>query len=105
MTAQWHRAQKANCNSEIGLPSYYNDSNLHPALAPETPLDAAVRLGDAGDMTAEMLLKRWRPRDERKAQTVADHGEPARRQREALAVGAGDHLAISNCCAGQPGLR
>ena len=62
-------------------------------LEPETPLDPAALLGDAGDMVSEMPVERRRPRDEGEAQAVVDHGEPAGGQREALAIGAGDHLA------------
>jgi hypothetical protein len=52
-------------------------SNLEPAPAPETPLDPAALLGDAGDMAAAISVERLRPRDEGEAQTVVDHGEPA----------------------------
>jgi hypothetical protein len=55
-------------------------------------------------MAAEMFVERRRPRDEGKAQTVVDHGEPAGSQREALAVGAGDGLTALRRRVGQPGL-
>jgi hypothetical protein len=48
---------------------------------------------DVGDKAAEAPIERRRPRDEGKAQTVADHREPAGSQHEALAVGSGDDLA------------
>jgi hypothetical protein len=37
-----------------------------------------------------MLLERWRPGDKGDAQAIVDQGEPTRRQREALTIGAGD---------------
>jgi hypothetical protein len=45
-----------------------------PRFAPETPLDPASLLGDAGDMAAEVPVERRRPRDQGKAQAVVDHG-------------------------------
>jgi hypothetical protein len=66
-------------------------------LAPETPLDPAALLGNAGDMAAEMPVERRRPRDEGEAQVVVG-------QREALAIGAGDHLAAGGWHVGEPAL-
>jgi hypothetical protein len=48
-----------------------------PRLTPDTPLDPATLLGDAGDMAAKMSVERLRQRDEGEVQTVVDHGEPA----------------------------
>jgi hypothetical protein len=80
-------------------------SNLHPTLSPEIPLDPAVLLDDAGDIAAAVLLKRRCPRDKGETYAVVDHGEPARCQREALAVGAGDLVSAGRRCVGQPCFR
>jgi hypothetical protein len=53
-------------------------------------------------MAAEMPVERRRPRDEGEAQAVVDHREPAGGQREALAIGAGDHLAAGGRHVGKP---
>ena len=55
-----------------------------PPPAPSTPRD----------LLAELLLQRRSPRHELEAETVIDHGEPARRERDALAIDAGDVLAF-----------
>ncbi|KAJ8137111.1 hypothetical protein OY671_009676, partial [Metschnikowia pulcherrima] len=60
------------------------------ALAAEAPIDAAVSTRDAGDMAAKSLFDRGGPGHELEAQAVVDHGEAARTEREAPAVGAGD---------------
>ena len=67
-------------------------SDRQAALAPKTPIDAA-RSGYAADVTAKFAFERWRPRDELKAETVVDHREPARGQRQPPAIDAGDVFA------------
>jgi hypothetical protein len=49
------------------------------------PRAPAALLGDAGDTAAGVPVG---PCDEGKSKAVVDHGEPARAQREALAVAA-----------------
>jgi hypothetical protein len=45
-------------------------------------------------MLAELLLQRRPPGHELEAETIIDHGEPPRRERDALAIDAGDVLAF-----------
>ena len=47
------------------------------ALAPEVPIDTAVVAGDAGDVTADLLLNGGRPGHELEAEAIVDHGEAA----------------------------
>ena len=52
-------------------------SEPKPALSAKTPIDAAARQHDAGDVTAKLLLERRTPGHELKAQAIIDHREPA----------------------------
>ena len=71
-----------------------DQSNAQPAFAPETPVDAAAGGHDARDLLSELLLQRRPPRHELEAETIIDHGEPTRGERDALAIDAGDVLAF-----------
>src|SRR3546814_17332881 len=61
--------------------------HAEPAVASEAPVDATGAARHAGDVLADLAFKGWRPRHELEAETVVDHGEAARREREALAKG------------------
>src|SRR3546814_11178629 len=69
--------------------------HAEPAVASEAPVDATGAARHAGDVLADLAFKGWRPRHELEAETVVDHGEAARREREALAIGARHILARS----------
>src|SRR3546814_14923874 len=69
--------------------------HAEPAVASEAPVDATGAARHAGDVLADLAFKGWRPRHELEAETVVDHGEAARREREALAIGARHKLARS----------
>src|SRR3954447_21575199 len=56
------------------------------ALPTKAPFDATVVLHDAGDVLAEPLLELARPRHELEAQTVFNHGEASRGERQTLAI-------------------
>src|SRR5690606_9885345 len=68
-------------------------SEAEPALSSKAPVHPAIAAGETRDMAVEVLFERGRPGDELKAESVIDHGEAARRERETLAVGAGDIVA------------
>src|SRR3546814_10516361 len=67
--------------------------HAEPAVASEAPVDATGAARHAGDVLADLAFKGWRPRHELEAETVVDRGEAARREREALAIGARHILA------------
>jgi hypothetical protein len=71
-----------------------DQSNAQPAFAPETPVNGAAGGHDARDLFSELLLQRRPPRHKLEAKTIIDHGEPPRRERDALAIDAGDVLAF-----------
>src|SRR5690606_9049792 len=70
-------------------------SEAEPALSSKAPVHPAIAAGETRDMAAEMLFERGRPGDELEAEPVIDHGEAARGERETLAVGAGDIVALN----------
>src|SRR5690606_29174941 len=78
-------------------------SEAEPALSSKAPVHPAIAAGETRDMAAEMLFERGRPGDELKAESVIDHGEAARRERETLAVGAGDIVALGGAIEGKAG--
>ena len=55
-------------------------------------------------MLAEFLLERGPPRHQLKSETIVDHREAARRERDALAIGAGDMFALGGRAMREPGL-
>jgi hypothetical protein len=70
-------------------------SDAQVKLASEAPLDAATRHHDAGDVLAEVLLQRRPPWHQLEAESVIDHGEPARCQHHPLTKGPGDEFALA----------
>ena len=59
-----------------------------PPVAPRIPVHVSSRRHHATDLVTERLLQRRPPRNELKPQPIIDHGEPARRQGDALTVDA-----------------
>ena len=52
-------------------------SESEPALSTKTPVDAAARQHDAGDLPTELLFQRGAPGHELEAEAIIDHREPA----------------------------
>ena len=73
-------------------------------LSAETPIYVPAWRDHAGDMVPELLLQRRPPGHELKPHPIIDHGEPARRERDALAIDARDVLAFGGWAMGEPGL-
>src|SRR5713226_5365240 len=55
-------------------------------------------------MLAELPLEHGPPWHQLEAETIIDHGEPARRQRDTLAIGSGDVVAFARRAVREPGL-
>src|SRR3546814_18773616 len=79
-----------------------SDLPQRPLLA-ETPVHPAAGRHHSGDVFAKLRVERRPPRDELEAQAIIHHGEPARRQREALTVDPGHIIAGNGWHVGQPG--
>jgi hypothetical protein len=71
-----------------------DQSNAQPTFASETPVNRAARGHDARHLFSELLLQGRPPGHKLETETIIDHGEPTRRQRDALAIDAGDVLAF-----------
>ena len=69
-------------------------SETQSAFSAEAPVHSAARRHDTGHLSAEVLLQRRPPGDELEAEPVIDHCEAARGERDALALDAGDMLAL-----------
>ena len=68
--------------------------NPQSELPAKTPVDAAARRHDAGNVFAELHLERRRPGHKLEAEPVVDHGETAGSEAQSLAVGSGDIRAF-----------
>jgi len=70
----------------------------------EIPIDGPAQRHHTADLVAESLLKRWPPGHELKPHPIIDHGEPARSERDALAIDAGNVLALGGRAMGKSGV-
>jgi hypothetical protein len=59
-----------------------------PPLALETPVDPAASGSARLNLLTQPLRQRRPPRHELETETIIDHGEPPRRERDALAIDA-----------------
>ena len=82
--APWRR------NTDLAAPS-----DTEVKLASKAPLDSAARHHDAGNMVAELLLKRRPPRHQLESETVINHRKPARRQHHPLTECPGDVFTVT----------
>jgi hypothetical protein len=80
----------------------YKQSNAQSPLSSEISVAAAARRHDANHLFAKLLLQRRAPRYKLESHPVIDHGEPAGRQGDALAVDAGDVLPLGGRTMGEP---
>lgn len=65
-----------------------------PTLSRKAPVHATVRRHYTADVTAKLLLQGRPPGHKLETETIIDHGEPTRRECDALAIDAGDVLAF-----------
>lgn len=73
-------------------------------LLAKTPVHPATRRHCPADVLAKLRIERRPPGHELEPQSVIHHREPARRERDALAVGSGDMIARSRRPVRQSGL-
>ena len=72
------------------------------ALALEIPADATPRRQRARHLLTKLVLQRRPPWHELETKTIVDHGEPPRRERDALAIDAGDVFTFDRRAMGEP---
>ena len=78
--------------------------NPRPRFRAQSSSRRAAGGHDAAHLLAELLLQRRPPGHELEAQPIVDHGEAAGGQRHALAIDAGDMLALGGRAMSEPGL-
>ena len=69
-------------------------SNVYSPSAPKIPFNGSIGRDYARYFSSELPLQRRPPRHELESETIVDHGEPTRRERDALAIDAGNVLAF-----------
>ena len=88
-----------------GCVAFFRRRQTHPQLPPEAPIYTASWHHHAADLPTDLLLQRRLPRHKLEPEPIIDHGEPTRREGDALAIGTGDVIPFGDRAMRESGLE